>query len=239
MAAGVMVVGGLMVVGLAGCGGPKPAAGPERAVPVPAGVSSAPVTTADPPPVEIRCDRAGATVSATTVRATRAGVRVRVTGDAPADTYLALQWRGGGNGRPVPSTAEVWTLQAPPGAVRVSCSNAENVTAALTVVDPSGHWRPGTVADQGCSFAGLADWVVRPGAGSTVDAALADLTGHFTELTGRRTAWTELPLGYPDAPDSTWLLSVDGTARLTAVVHRSGSGVTASPDATCVRPGRT
>ncbi|MFE9200571.1 hypothetical protein [Micromonospora sp. NPDC007230] len=227
-----MVTAGLAVSGLLLVAGCSVARADHTAAPVEA--TAAP----EPQPVDVRCGSDGVTASGTTVRAGRAGVPVRVGGTAPAGTYLNIEWTRGGEGHPVPASPAVWTLAAPPGQLRLRCANVEKREVVVTVVDPSGFWRPGTAADHSCRFGGLIDWPGHPGRGASVDAALADLTRQLSAYRGQSASWRELPIGYLDAPVSTWLLSVDGEPRYTALVRRTGSTVEASLDRFCGRPQR-
>ncbi|MEU8260027.1 hypothetical protein AB0C02_05330 [Micromonospora sp. NPDC048999] len=221
MAAAVAVSGLLLVAGCAPTRAERTAA--------PAGPAAVP----EPEPVDVRCGPDGVTVSGTTVRAGRAGVPVRVGGTAPAGTYLNIGWTHGGEGNPVPASPTVWTLAVPPGQLRLSCSNVEKREAVVTVVDPSSFWRPGTTADHSCPPGGIPSWKVGPGRGTSANAALADLTRQLSEYQGQPTSWRKLPVGYLDAPVSTWLLAVQGEPRITALVRRTGSEFKADPDALC------
>ncbi|MFJ8580155.1 hypothetical protein [Micromonospora sp. NPDC093277] len=234
--AAAVAVGGLLLV--AGC---APARAERTAAPAEAALTAAPAGASAGPeaePVDVRCGPDGVTVSGTTVRTGRAGVPIRVGGTVPAGTYLRIGWTHGGEGNPVPASPTVWTLTAPPGQLRLSCSNMEKREEAVTVVDSSGFWRPGTAADYSCDFGGIASWAIGPGRGPSVDAALADLTRQLSDIHGRSTNWRQLPIGYVDAAVSTWLLSVEGEPRITALVSRTGSDFQASPDSGCGPPRR-
>lgn len=94
---------------------------------------------------------------------------------------------------------------------------------------------PEVLAEQGCRPAGLASWAIRAGRGPTVEAALADLGRHISAAgLGRPVTWTKLSTASPDGRTSTWLLSVGGRARLTALIeHATDAEVTATPDVPC------
>jgi len=176
-------------------------------------------------------------VSDDVVAATAAGVAVQVTSEAPAGAYLNYGWPGGGGGDGMPEAAQTWTLAAPPGELRLSCSTLDRQGAEVVVdvVDPHGYWSDLTLADLGCPLGGMPSWAVAGGTGATAQEAVDDLIAKFDDAGTSQvlTRAEHAGIGYPDAPTQTWILGNAGTTYMTARVTDTGSGFTADPDALC------
>ncbi len=61
---------------------------------------------------------------------------------------------------------------------------------------------------------------------------MKDLQKVARDLAGDVTV-AQAAIGYPRAPDQTWIVSVAGRARLTVVSHEGAGGSTAGPDSLC------
>ncbi len=148
-----------------------------------------PAAPTAPSELVVACSPDGIEVSSTQVTATPAGVVMRVSSTMPAGAYLGYEWSGGGGGDPLPSRSTVWTLTPPPGGLTLSCSlNGDpgpSATAAVTVIDPQGYWRPASVRDLGCASWADTLWGGRTGSGPTERDAVEGLLRQLTDGTAR------------------------------------------------------
>ncbi len=142
--------------------------------------------SAAPARLDVSCSPDGLKVSGRAVTATSSGVVLRMNSSAAAGTYLNIAWDGGddgGSGAPVPAGPAVWTLAAPPGELRPSCSTTakQGPESAVTVSDPGGYWRRTTVADLGCAPGATPSWAIDPrGRGPSAEAAVRDMVKHVS-----------------------------------------------------------
>lgn len=185
--------------------------------------------------LEVACSATGLTVSADTVEATPSGVPVSVSSTAASGTYLNIGWDGGGQGDPAPRSSEEWTVPAPPGELTIWCSNPGKEWPAerVHVIDPRGHWRPTTLSDAGCPPGAMPSWVVGPGRGATAEEAVKDLLAAMTGADWASATVALAPVGYPQAPTQTWIVSLSGRPEISVLVKSVGPVFEASPDAFC------
>ena len=196
----------------------------------------APPPSAAPEALEVACSPDGLTLSGHEVAATAAGVRIRVSGTAPAGTYVNFEWDGGGEGSPAPRRAEVWTLQTPPGDLRISCSTPTKESPAQTVQvsDPDSHWRFTTLSDLGCPPGVTPNWnIPGPGHGTTAEDAVRDVLASMPDPDWSTATATLAPVGYAQAPMQTWIVSRSGRPEITVRVSPTESGFEAFPDTLC------
>jgi hypothetical protein len=190
--------------------------------------------------LRVSCTPAGVSVIGASVAAGRAGVRIRVSATAARGTYLNFVWTGGGGGgAPAPTFATTWTLKAPPGQLRLSCSteSKESPTRMVTVVDPGGYWRATTLADLGCTGGSVLDWAAGPGRGTTEKAAVNNLVEQ-TRKRGGGSLTTSVTVkradvGYSDLASETWLVSRAGRPYMSVNVMKDKEGFAAYADALC------
>ena len=199
--------------------------------------SSSPATSAE---LRVSCTPAGISVAGTSVTAGPAGVRLRVSSTAAKGTYVNFAWTGdGGGGDIAPKSATTWTMPAPPGPLRLSCSTGvtESPKTVVTVVDPGGFWRATTLADLGCTGGPVLDWAAGPGRGKTAEAAVKDLVDQMRKSSGGPLATSvtvkRAEVGYPDPASGTWLVSRSGRPHLSVHVTKDKDSFAAYANATC------
>lgn len=198
-----------------------------------------PDTTTAAASATVTCRNGELVVPPGPIVATSAGVGLVVQNDgAPAGTYLNYRWSGGlGGGDELPTTPADWWLPVPPGTFEVSCSSDLGRTewgrATLTVTDPDGWWRAGTPQSLGCPGSAYLD-VPAPPLGDHWVTARQAVQAWFTVLHRPGTLTAEpAPIGYPDAPSQTWLVSEDGKPYVAMTVTDPGGGFVASADLLC------
>lgn len=221
----VAITVSLVMLGVtAGCGrtvAPTAVRGPA------AMATSVPPAVADV--VDVVCSQAGTRVSATRFAAQRDGVHIRIQNTSGA-SGVNLNYRHGqrmrfGGGEPVNSRT-IMVLGPPPGPVQLNCSydhgRRQDHPVVTQVLDPARAWQTGALATLGCSppERSIADWVYRPGSGSTADAALAALAAQLDEPV----TWRHVQEGYVAAARQTYVLIRVGKPWATASVSRYAPG---------------
>ena len=232
---------GACLLTLSGCRTQAPAALPAA---LPVALTARPVA---PPPLSVStgalsvsCTPHGISVTGTSVVAGPVGVPIRVSSTAAKGTYLNYTWTGaGGGGHAVPTSATTWTLTAPPGPLRLSCSTAfkESPEKVVAVVDPGRHWRATTLADLGCLGGAPVDWAAGPGRGVTAEAAISDA---IKQMSTPYAGWLRAPvtmtradIGYSGSASVTWLVSSAGRPYMTMGVTKEKDGFAARAHALC------
>jgi hypothetical protein len=203
-------------------------------------------SSAAPARLDVSCSTGALKVSGRAATATSSGVVLRVSSTAPARTYLNVAWHGGddgGGGEPIPAEPAVWTVTAPPGELRLSCSTSakQGSESAVTVSDPRGYWRRTTVEDLGCDPGATPSWAIDPrGRGPSAEAAVKDMVRRMSGagdllLRSRSVTVRQAEVGYVQAATATWLVAVSGRPYLTASVTRAGPQFAADPGRPCGR----
>ena len=225
------LLAGACLLALSGCRAEAPVA-----LPTALAAATSPAAATE---LRVSCTPAGISVAGASVAAGRGGVRLLVSSTAAKGTYLSSTWDGGGGGDPAPRSATTWTLKAPPGQLRLSCSteSRESPETVVTVADPGGYWRPETLADLGCTSGAILDWVVGPGRGKTPEAAVDNMVMQMrkpgggpltTPVTVKRA-----DIGYFDVASQTWLVTRAGRPYLSVNVTKDNGGFAAYADALC------
>lgn len=225
----------LALPALTSCGatGSEPPASTSR----PTATSTTPA--AEPAAVEtlkVACSPTGLSLSASAVAATAGGVKVSVSSTASADTYANFSWEGGGEGNAAPQNATVWTLPAPPGRLKISCSShmKEWPEQDVRVIDRQGLWRHATMSDLGCPPGRIPGWdFLEPGRGVTPRAAVDKLLASMTGADWSHATATPAPVGYPRAPVQTWIVSLSNRPEISLQVTAAGTMFEAYPDTVC------
>lgn len=170
------------------------------------------------------------------VAATAGGVRISVSSTAAAGTYANFAWEGGGEGNAAPRRATAWTTPAPPGDLRISCSTPTREWPAqhVLVTDPHRYWRSTTMSDLGCPPGSSPGWAIPgPGRGATAKKAVTNLLASMTGTDWSRAAATQAPVGYVEAPNQTWIVSLSNRPKISVVVTTVGAMFEALPDTIC------
>jgi hypothetical protein len=225
----------LALPALASCG----ATGSEQPVSTSRPTATSTTPAAEPAAVEtlkVACSPTGLSLSAPAVAATTGGVKISVSSTASADTYANFTWEGGGEGNAAPHNATVWTLPAPPGRLRISCSSPtkEWPEQDVRVIDRQGHWRHTTMSDLGCPPGRIPAWdFPSPGRGVTARAAVDKLLASMTWADWSQATATPAPVGYPKAPVQTWIVSLSNRPEISLKVTDAGTMFKAYPDTVC------
>ena len=233
----VPLLAGACLLTISGCRTEGSALAPVALVALRAAPSPPPIARAE---LAVSCTPHGVSVTGTSVAAGQAGVPLRVSSSAVKGTYLNYTWTGGGGGgNAVPRSATTWTLIAPPGQLRLSCSTAgkDSAERVVTVVDPGHYWRAKTLGDLGCAGSAVLDWAAGPGRGATAEAAVND---QVEQMRKAYSGWLKEPatirradFGYSVAGSETWLLLAAGRPHLSVSVTKEKHGFTAYPNALC------
>ena len=193
-------------------------------------------TITAPETLEATCAPSGLKVSSRTVTATEAGVRILVSSSAPAGTYANFSWDGGGQGDPAPQQATMWTLPTPPGELHISCSTMtkEGAAQSIRITDPQHHWASTTMWDLNCPPGATPAWTIPgPGHGATAQAAVENLLSLMKGIDWTGATAKRAPVGYPEAPAETWIVSLSGRPEISVSVSRAGAAYEALPDTLC------
>ena len=152
-------------------------------------------------------------------------VRIARDGTLPEDASWAVPAAVRAKSVAVTPTADGFATKALKVAIAPDLS--------LTVTDPDGWWRAGTPQSLGCPGSAYLD-VPAPPLGDHWVTARQAVQAWFTVLHRPGTLTADpAPIGYPDAPSQTWLVSEDGKPYVAMTVTDPGGGFVASADLLC------